>query len=230
MAGVSASVPSPNLACADCDLEARLSYRGKLVRGRCNRCYQRHVKALKEAGVFASRRASGPLLERLLARGDDAPDGCTIWTGALTTGGYGLMSADGRDRLVHRIAYELLVGPIPEGAQVDHTCHNRDLSCSGGPCLHRRCINPHHLEAVTGRENTLRSTHTTPGGNARKSHCAAGHAFDETNTYLRPTGGRACKRCMSERSRAFKAKSRARREKIIGTPAHASLTQDPSNE
>ena len=52
--------------------------------------------------------------------------------------------------------YELVVGPIPEGMTIDHRCHDR-ASCSGGPaCLHRRCVNPAHLELATQRDNMLR--------------------------------------------------------------------------
>jgi HNH endonuclease len=72
--------------------------------------------------------------------------GCWIWTGELNRNGYGRMWINGRRVMVHRHVYEALVGPIPDGAVLDHTCRNR------------ACCAPHHLEPVTVRENTLRGS------------------------------------------------------------------------
>src|SRR5687768_15914191 len=60
--------------------------------------------------------------------------GCWLWAGSTGRGGYGQYFYDGRMRKPHRIAYELLVGPIPEGLQLDHLCSVRT------------CVNPTHLE------------------------------------------------------------------------------------
>lgn len=43
--------------------------------------------------------------------------------------------------MAHRFAYEEVVGPIPEGHQLDHTCHNR------------ACVNPGHLRPATNKQN-----------------------------------------------------------------------------
>lgn len=139
-----------------------------------------------------------PALERVLRETTPGPNGCVIWTGALLkSGGYGQVNLDGTSRRVHRVAYELMVGPIPKGLFLDHTCHNRDTSCPGGDtCLHRRCLSPHHLEPVTPGENTRRSPHAPN----RKTHCDAGHPFDSANTYYRPdTGTRQCIQCGRDR-------------------------------
>ncbi|MEU2674187.1 HNH endonuclease [Streptomyces sp. NPDC007164] len=95
----------------------------------------------------------------------------------------------------HRASYELHFGSVPEGLVLDHTCHNRDESCPGGACVHHRCINPHHLEAVTQAENVHRSHKSPSALQARQTHCKNGHPFDEVNTYYSPAGSRVCREC-----------------------------------
>ena len=86
-----------------------------------------------------------PLEDRLMDRVVRV-DGCWVWTGAVSTGGYGRIGIDGnRLAQAHRVAYQLYVGPIPEGLHVDHLCRNR------------LCVNSDHLEAVTQAENNRRS-------------------------------------------------------------------------
>jgi len=71
--------------------------------------------------------------------------GCWIWLGTLDKDGYGKTthSRDGlkRDVRAHRLVYELLVGPIPHGALLRHSCDN--------PC----CVNPDHLCVGTHQDN-----------------------------------------------------------------------------
>jgi hypothetical protein len=74
---------------------------------------------------------------------------CWRWTGAVA-GGYGRFwigpgRARGRPVQAHRFAYELLVGPIPDGLTIDHLC------------LNKLCVNPAHMEPVTGAENSRRA-------------------------------------------------------------------------
>lgn len=71
---------------------------------------------------------------------------CWIYTGFKTEKGYGLLGVGSPRKLVraHRVVYEELVGPIPEGLQLDHLCRER------------ACVHPGHLEPVTPRQNVLR--------------------------------------------------------------------------
>lgn len=86
------------------------------------------------------------------------PDECWPWTGYMQYNGYGVRSTHRREtRLAHRIAYEYVIGPIPDGLVLDHLCHTRDPQCADvNECPHRRCCNPEHLEPVTRRENIAR--------------------------------------------------------------------------
>jgi hypothetical protein len=88
-------------------------------------------------------------------------NGCWIWQRSIAESGYGQASVKRRPVLAHRLYFERYKGPIAKGLQVDHQCHNKDLACAGGrQCLHRRCVNPNHLEAVTPVGNLRRGRGT----------------------------------------------------------------------
>jgi len=104
----------------------------------------------------------------------------------------------------HRLVYAEAYGPIPEDMTIDHLCHGWDETCAGGPtCLHRRCIELTHLEAVPKVVNILRGRGPT-AANAAKTHCKHGHEFTPENTYYRQdskNGIRQCRICIQDRNR-----------------------------
>lgn len=125
----------------------------------------------------------------------DAATGCWLWQGTITTPGYAEIFWGGRRKRVHRLSYEMAKGPIPEGLVPDHLCRVR------------HCINPAHLEAVTQRENLLRSPDTVAGKHARQTECKNGHPYTEENTIIINVERgwrdcRACRRAKRERARA----------------------------
>lgn len=126
------------------------------------------------------------------------PHECWPWKLAPVTRGYGQFIMGGQRKQAHRAVYELTHGEIPTGLIIDHTCHNRDLSCPGGDvCKHRLCCNPDHLEAVTILENVRRS----PRHFANKTHCPRGHAYRGDNIVWLKNGHRWCRTCIRETSK-----------------------------
>jgi hypothetical protein len=127
-------------------------------------------------------------------------NGCWVWVGALTTKGYGTVSHEGRKWAAHRLVYTLIKGEIPAGLQLDHLCRVR------------HCVNPDHLEPVTGKENIRRS----PIHHGAKTRCKQGHPFTAENTGINKIHGvpkrRFCRTCQRDWNRAAAAKRRARRE------------------
>lgn len=85
-------------------------------------------------------------------------DACWPWLGWCQDNGYGQYGSKGKgSNLAHRIAYEYLIGPIPDGKMLDHLCHTRDPECPGGDSdPHRKCCNPRHADPTSARENIAR--------------------------------------------------------------------------
>jgi hypothetical protein len=124
---------------------------------------------------------------------------CWPWSGGVNSQGYGVFHpVHGVSVLAHRHAYELLVGVIAEGLNIDHLCRERT------------CVNPSHLEPVTQRENLLRGL-TVTASNARKSECPQGHPYTPENTYRSPSkpNGRRCRACAREREQRRTPRNRS---------------------
>ena len=133
--------------------------------------------------------------DRFLAKIVAYPHGCHIWQAYTDTDGYGRFKVNGRMVNSHRFAYELFVGPIPAGLQIDHLCRARN------------CVNPAHMEPVTTQENTLRGD--SGKHHAVKTHCPQGHPYAGENLYVRPDGRRKCRACQRDHDRADRARKRA---------------------
>lgn len=121
------------------------------------------------------------------------PAGCWTWSAPSNRDGYGRVGRHGKQSLAHRVAYELIVGQIPEGMQLDHLCHTWDTECHGGACKHRSCVNPNHLEPVTPAENKARGRAGQHASNGET--CLRGHG----NWQVSESGRRTCRTCRDER-------------------------------
>jgi hypothetical protein len=114
------------------------------------------------------------------------------WTGTIGSEGYGFFRTPDGQLLAHRVVWELLVGPIPEGLTLDHIKER---------CGLRSCVKvladefgPAHLEPVTRGENSLRGDGPT-AVNARKTHCPRGHPYEYAY------GQRICRECLRKSAR-----------------------------
>jgi hypothetical protein len=76
---------------------------------------------------------------------------CWNWQRYKDDKGYGVIKRRGQNYQAHRYFYEKHNGKIPEGLQLDHLCRNTS------------CVNPDHLEPVTGAENTRRGLNAKLG-------------------------------------------------------------------
>lgn len=126
-----------------------------------------------------------PVRDRLEANSCPEPNtGCWLWTGALDKDGYAKFTAKSGERKYwrgHIASYEEFIGPVPEGLELDHLCRTKS------------CINPVHLEPVTGYENMRRGTAWT--FRLAITHCPKGHEYDEQNTYRSESRHRQCRAC-----------------------------------
>ena len=110
---------------------------------------------------------------------------CWEWTAA-TANGYGnFWVSDNTWKRAHLFAWEELVGPVPDGLELDHLCRNR------------LCVKPDHLEPVTRSENLLRSPVTQTAKWAARTHCDEGHELEDPGWGR----GRICRTCTNRRRR-----------------------------
>jgi hypothetical protein len=114
------------------------------------------------------------LPERILNHTEpQSSSGCWLWTGSCDSGGYPLTGV--RHLGVHRALYEMYIGGIEEGFHIHHRCGNK------------RCINPNHLEQLSGYAHRhLR---------AERTHCKNGHEYAVDGFWLTKGGYRICKVC-----------------------------------
>lgn len=98
---------------------------------------ENHYRQMRKRGMIPL----GPTPEERFWAKVDKTGHCWEWTGCVNLSGYGHLRSRGQDKLAHRMAWELTIGPIPDGLVLDHRCFN--------PV----CVKPDHLRVVTTKQN-----------------------------------------------------------------------------
>jgi len=127
-----------------------------------NRCKRHYMLAWKagELRPLPQRTAE----DRFWAKVEKTA-ACWLWTGSLNRGYGHFHVSRGSTTTGHRFAYELLVGPVPDGLELDHICKIK------------RCVNPAHLEPVPHIENSRRKRNTLTRRTDRAAESASAAAI-----------------------------------------------------
>ncbi len=128
------------------------------------------------------------MLTKFFQRVKVVESGCWLWMGGRDGDGYGEIHVTRRTMKAHRVMWRVFRGDVPTGLELDHLCRVR------------HCVNPLHLEAVTGAENNRRSN-SISARNARKTHCDHGHS-----RWGKTRNGRRCLDCHREQTIALRAR------------------------
>lgn len=91
--------------------------------------------------------------------------GCHEWQGFIGTFGYAMTTYRGKTRVVHRLLWQLVNGPVPKKMDVCHSCDNR------------KCANLDHLWIGTRQQNLLDASSKKRIHCQQKTHCPAGHEY-----------------------------------------------------
>jgi hypothetical protein len=183
-------------------------------------------------------RFAAKLAEDLIP--DHRPDlgPCVQWTGSTTPKGYGQFKVDGRNELAHRWLFKRLHGPVPDGKQLHHLCHDPGACTLKTGCPHRACVV--HTTPVTRRENILAGG-SPVAARAGRTRCQGkwapraadgtilGHDLtDPANVFVQVLANgarmRHCRACMRAADRDYKSRLRARlRAQRPAEPAQLTL-------
>jgi len=144
----------------------------------------------------------GTVEERFWAKVDRSGE-CWLWTASRingkrgpTYGQFGTWNPR-KTWVSHRFAYELLVGPVPDGQELHHTCEVKI------------CVNPSHLEMVTRKVHvSLQPLSGAPVLRRQKTHCPKGHSYSGDNLIISKQGFRHCRECMRLAQRRLYEKKR----------------------
>ena len=135
-------------------------------------------------------------------------EGCWEYGGKIGNHGYGVVfipdgTRHGATALAHRVVYEGLVGPIPDGMILCHHCDNP------------KCVRPDHIFVGTDADNMAdmhakgRHAHGETHPASKITHCPQGHPYSGDNLYIRNCGRRMCRACNNERRKRYPSRRKS---------------------
>lgn len=166
-------------------------------------------------------------LESIHARCVRTEEGCLLWLGAISPDtGYSRIGHEGGTLLGHRLVFALACRELEPGEHVDHTCHSESPQCSGTKvCLHRRCLEPAHLEAVSQAENNRRARARVVKVATRRTNAESGLCRNELHPWVPENIGTRqtkrgvqefCRPCHREVQRAYERRVAAKEGRTVG--------------
>jgi hypothetical protein len=153
-----------------------------------NRCHA-HYQSMMRSGKLSPLPVVSPAT-RLAAHLVRMPNGCLEWTGGTDKDGYGRIYANGKHVLVHRLAWKLTHGPIPQGLEVCHHCDNPPC-CDAEKCL--------FLGTHADNMADMKAKGHVRGWDKDVTHCPYNHPYAGANLYVDPKGKRYCRQCRRDR-------------------------------
>jgi hypothetical protein len=139
------------LTCRFCERPAYIKRRRL-----CKMHYNRFLKHGDPLDPGRRRGDGSPAAFEAKVDRSGGPDACHLWQLSTDSGGYAMVYFGGELVRGHKVAWELVNGPVPPGVELDHECHNRAVvarECRSGPCPHRRCCNERHIKPKTRKQH-----------------------------------------------------------------------------
>jgi hypothetical protein len=143
-------------------------------------------------------------LKKIIDRIEPQESGCWWYPAVPDNKGYAITRIGWpvtKGSRIHRLSWIFYKGDIPEGMVIDHMCHDPKECEGGNTCIHRRCVNPDHLQLVSSADNSKKTVRILK----YKTHCKRGHNLeDNIMEYNTKKGKRqACKLCSRESQKSY---------------------------
>lgn len=158
-------------------------------------------------------------LQKIINRIEPQESGCWWYSGVPNRKGYAQTRIGWpttKSVLIHHLSWIYYKGDIPKGMVIDHLCHN-PFECEGGnTCIHRRCVNPNHLQLVTPQENNSKTVRVLK----YRTHCKNGHSLENNIISFQNRPGNYCHTCRKETSKMNARKYRAQKKEMMQLASH----------
>jgi HNH endonuclease len=150
-------------------------------------------------------------LEKIINRIQPQENGCWHYPAVTSAKGYAITRIGWpvtKGAFIHRLSWIYYKGDIPENMVLDHLCHDTKTCAGGNSCVHRRCVNPNHLQLVTLAKNSQNTSRLLKN----KTHCIHGHAL-ENNIYKYGKNRQSCLTCSTIQKDAYHLRRKEKKVK-----------------